>query len=192
MSEKQKIEPVRLLDPTDPRHIDHPSHKEQWLELARALGRLEADRDFRRIQEWQRQNEDGPLPDTTACASCGSQEPATQLMRLWTGEKIVRQYWHSKCFEEATDAALNSLALLQPRRFEERSPPLWRRFHLYDAQRGSCSARDRPTPANYAGDWRYGWFVEGLLLESMLSSVIFPLPSGSALTSLWLPFTLPS
>lgn len=29
---------MRRLDPSDPRSLDHPCHKEQWLQLARALG----------------------------------------------------------------------------------------------------------------------------------------------------------
>lgn len=33
-------------DPDHPDSIDHPSHKSQWLALARALGRLDARRDF--------------------------------------------------------------------------------------------------------------------------------------------------
>jgi hypothetical protein len=37
---------VRRLDPSDPRSLDHPCHNEQWLELARALGRAMADEDF--------------------------------------------------------------------------------------------------------------------------------------------------
>ena len=37
---------IRSLDPADPRNLDHPSHKEQWLELAKALGRLDARKDF--------------------------------------------------------------------------------------------------------------------------------------------------
>jgi hypothetical protein len=37
---------VRRIDPEDPRSLDHPSHKEQWLELARMLGRLEARQEF--------------------------------------------------------------------------------------------------------------------------------------------------
>jgi hypothetical protein len=40
---------IRTLDPSDTRSLDHPSHKEQWLELARALGRLDARRDFEAI-----------------------------------------------------------------------------------------------------------------------------------------------
>jgi hypothetical protein len=30
---------VRPVDHADPRSLDHPSHEEQWLELARAIGR---------------------------------------------------------------------------------------------------------------------------------------------------------
>jgi hypothetical protein len=41
---------VRPLDPTDPRNLNHPSHKEQWLELARAMGRLEAREEFERLR----------------------------------------------------------------------------------------------------------------------------------------------
>jgi hypothetical protein len=40
---------IRLLAADDPRNIDHPSHKEQWLELARALGRLEAQEEYERL-----------------------------------------------------------------------------------------------------------------------------------------------
>jgi hypothetical protein len=39
------------LNPTDPSSLDHPSHKEQWLALARALGRLDARRDFETIRK---------------------------------------------------------------------------------------------------------------------------------------------
>ncbi len=47
---KEKIKGiVRELDPNDPRNLDHPSHEEQWLELARALGRLDARKDFEAI-----------------------------------------------------------------------------------------------------------------------------------------------
>jgi hypothetical protein len=34
------------LDPDHPQSLDHPSHKEKWLELARALGRAMAHHDF--------------------------------------------------------------------------------------------------------------------------------------------------
>jgi hypothetical protein len=37
-SEGQKAV-IRPLDPSDPRSLDHPSHREQWLEFARAIGR---------------------------------------------------------------------------------------------------------------------------------------------------------
>ena len=37
---------VRRLDPSDPRNLDHASHKQQWLELARVLGRLEAREEY--------------------------------------------------------------------------------------------------------------------------------------------------
>jgi hypothetical protein len=38
--EKPKVI-VRRLDPDDPRNLNHPSHREQWLELARAIGWME-------------------------------------------------------------------------------------------------------------------------------------------------------
>ena len=37
----------RTLDPSDPRSLDHPSHREAWLELADAIGRLEAREEIR-------------------------------------------------------------------------------------------------------------------------------------------------
>jgi hypothetical protein len=37
---------IRSVNPIDPRHIDHPCHDEQWLELARAIGRMEAREEF--------------------------------------------------------------------------------------------------------------------------------------------------
>jgi hypothetical protein len=40
---------VRPLDPDDPCSLDHPSHDEDWLALARALGRAMADFDWDRI-----------------------------------------------------------------------------------------------------------------------------------------------
>jgi hypothetical protein len=39
---------IRPLPADDPRNPDHPSHEEQWLALARALGSAMADRDFER------------------------------------------------------------------------------------------------------------------------------------------------
>jgi hypothetical protein len=37
---------VRPVDHADPRSLDHPSNREKWLELARALGRLEAREEY--------------------------------------------------------------------------------------------------------------------------------------------------
>jgi hypothetical protein len=45
----KKIGTIRPLDKNDPRNIDHPSHKEKWLELARVLGRLEAREEYAAI-----------------------------------------------------------------------------------------------------------------------------------------------
>jgi hypothetical protein len=40
---------ARNLSSDDPRNLDHPSHKAQWLELARVLGRMDARKDFEAI-----------------------------------------------------------------------------------------------------------------------------------------------
>jgi hypothetical protein len=48
---KGQIRASRELDATDPRSIDHPSHREQWLALARALGRLDAKAEFAALQK---------------------------------------------------------------------------------------------------------------------------------------------
>jgi len=40
---------LRKVNPIDPRNIDHPSHDEDWLEMARAIGRAMADHDWDRI-----------------------------------------------------------------------------------------------------------------------------------------------
>jgi hypothetical protein len=48
---------IRQLDPSDPRSLDHPSHREQWLELARAIGRLEAREEFERLYGKKGQSE---------------------------------------------------------------------------------------------------------------------------------------
>src|SRR5262249_17794425 len=37
---------MHRLDPSDPRSPDHPCHREQWLELARSVGRALADQDW--------------------------------------------------------------------------------------------------------------------------------------------------
>jgi hypothetical protein len=52
---------VRLLDPADPRSVDHPSHSEQLLELVRALGRAAADRDFDRLHGGENEDSRGVL-----------------------------------------------------------------------------------------------------------------------------------
>jgi hypothetical protein len=56
---------VRPLDPTDPRNLNHPSHKEQWLELARAMGRAEA-RDEFELRQRQRARPDGKIANRSA------------------------------------------------------------------------------------------------------------------------------
>jgi hypothetical protein len=45
---------IRTLDPADPRRLDHPSHRAAWLELADAIGRLEAREIIRRQREGQK------------------------------------------------------------------------------------------------------------------------------------------
>jgi hypothetical protein len=53
---------VRPLDPSDERSVDHPCHREQWLELARAIGRLEAREEFNLL----RQQKAGSKPNEEA------------------------------------------------------------------------------------------------------------------------------
>jgi hypothetical protein len=38
-NDNKKSAKIRPLDRSDPRSLDHPSHKAQWLEMARAIGR---------------------------------------------------------------------------------------------------------------------------------------------------------
>jgi len=38
-NDNKKMGKMRALDASDPRSINHPSHKEQWFEIARAIGR---------------------------------------------------------------------------------------------------------------------------------------------------------
>jgi hypothetical protein len=45
-----KIGVVRALPPGDPRSLDHPCHDEQWLELARAIGRSMARQHYARCK----------------------------------------------------------------------------------------------------------------------------------------------
>lgn len=47
---------IRPLDRTDPRSIDHPDHRKTWLELADAIGRLEA-REIIRLRRQGKINE---------------------------------------------------------------------------------------------------------------------------------------
>ena len=55
---KEKIKGiVRELDPDDPRSISHPSHREQLLELAEAIGRWEAREEFERLKAGQKSND---------------------------------------------------------------------------------------------------------------------------------------
>jgi hypothetical protein len=42
---------IILLDLSDPRNLSHPSHRDQWLKLARVLGRLEAREEYAMIQQ---------------------------------------------------------------------------------------------------------------------------------------------
>ena len=66
---------IRPLDRTDLRNPDHPSHREQWLELARSIARDLADK------EWDLQYKKGrrtPMradskdnQDALVCPSCG-------------------------------------------------------------------------------------------------------------------------
>jgi hypothetical protein len=55
MGRKKNIEKsigrIRPLPPDDLRNPDHSCHDEQWLDLARALGRAMADRDFDRQRD---------------------------------------------------------------------------------------------------------------------------------------------
>ena len=38
-NDNEKLGTVRPLDLSDPRSLNHPSHKEQWFDIARAIGR---------------------------------------------------------------------------------------------------------------------------------------------------------
>lgn len=44
MAQRNRVEtgPIHRLDPSDPRHSDHPSHDDQWLEFAKEIGWLMA------------------------------------------------------------------------------------------------------------------------------------------------------
>ena len=42
---------IRPLDSSDPRNLSHPRHREAWLQLADAIGRLEAREELRLRQQ---------------------------------------------------------------------------------------------------------------------------------------------
>jgi hypothetical protein len=50
-NDNNKLGTIRPLDASDPRNIYHPCHAEQWRELARAIGRLEAREEFESIHK---------------------------------------------------------------------------------------------------------------------------------------------
>jgi hypothetical protein len=58
MPEKTAKGIVRALPPDDPRSLAHPSHREQWLELAGAIGRMEARDEFARMKQHQKDRRD--------------------------------------------------------------------------------------------------------------------------------------
>lgn len=51
MTRRKQKATIRQLPETDPRNMDHPSLKERLLELARAIGRMEAREEFRKSRE---------------------------------------------------------------------------------------------------------------------------------------------
>jgi hypothetical protein len=53
-------EMIREVNPISPRHIGHPIHDEQWLELAKALGRMDARKDFEIIHGKAPANDNDP------------------------------------------------------------------------------------------------------------------------------------
>lgn len=48
---KQGTVVIRPLAADDPRNIDHSSHREQWLALADALGRMDAREAYAKLQK---------------------------------------------------------------------------------------------------------------------------------------------
>jgi hypothetical protein len=62
-----KLGTVRPIDPSDPRSINHPCHKEQWLELARAIGRLEAREEYAMIHNSNERSTDGIAENRNRC-----------------------------------------------------------------------------------------------------------------------------
>jgi hypothetical protein len=53
---------VRHLDPDDRRNLDHPCHDEQFLELARAIGREMARQQYARDHETKSEDSGPPRP----------------------------------------------------------------------------------------------------------------------------------
>jgi hypothetical protein len=51
MTRRKQKATIRPLPETDPRNMDHPSQKERLLELARAIGRMEAREEFRKSRK---------------------------------------------------------------------------------------------------------------------------------------------
>jgi hypothetical protein len=63
MAKPAKPGTIREPDPTwpiNPRNIDHPLHDEKWLELASALGRMEAREEFELLQLQRQRNKERP------------------------------------------------------------------------------------------------------------------------------------
>ena len=57
MTRRKQKAIIRPLSETDPRNLDHPSQKEAMLELARAIGRMEAREQFRLSKEEKKPDE---------------------------------------------------------------------------------------------------------------------------------------
>jgi len=55
-NDNSKLGTIRSLDAFDPRNIYHPCHAEQWRELARAIGRLEAREEYESIHKERQTN----------------------------------------------------------------------------------------------------------------------------------------
>jgi hypothetical protein len=61
---------VRDLPADDPRNIHHPCHREQWLELARAIGRMEARQEFEQLIRQKRLRHDKPRDEAAGSKGC--------------------------------------------------------------------------------------------------------------------------
>lgn len=58
MREKTEVH-IRHLPESDPHNPGHVSHREQWLEIARAIGRALAERDYNRARGTHDENSGG-------------------------------------------------------------------------------------------------------------------------------------